>query len=120
MSEAKSYAGGCHCGKVRYQVKLDLSKPVISCNCSICGRTGSLLTFVPTSDFTLQSGEDSLTDYLFNKHLIHHVFCKVCGIKSFARGKRPDGAEMVAINTRCLDDVDLSTLTINEFDGKSR
>src|SRR4051794_35305979 len=99
MSELQTYSGGCHCGKVRYDVKLDLGAPVIACNCSMCGRVGSLLSFVPESQFTLKSGADTLTDYQFNKHRIHHVFCKVCGIKSFARGTRPDGSAMVAINT---------------------
>jgi hypothetical protein len=119
MAEAKTYTGGCHCGAVRYQAVLNLSGPVLSCNCSMCGRAGTLLTFVPAAQFTLLSGDDSLTNYFFNKHAIHHLFCKVCGIKSFARGKRPDGAEMVAINARCLDDVDVSQLTIQSIDGKS-
>jgi hypothetical protein len=117
MSEAKKYAGGCHCGKVRYEVKLDLTKPVMSCNCSMCGRAGTFLTFVPASEFTLLAGEEILTDYQFNRHAIHHLFCNVCGIKSFARGSKGD-QPMVAINARCLDDVDLSKLTVNQFNGK--
>ncbi len=117
MSET-TYEGGCHCGRVRYAVKLDLSQPVVSCNCSMCGRSGTLLAFAPITAFTLVSGEDSLTDYQFNKHAIHHVFCKVCGIKSFARGQSPHG-EMAAINVRCLDGVDPEQLTVNKVDGKS-
>jgi hypothetical protein len=120
MSEKKTYSGSCHCGQVRYQVDLDLSGPVISCNCSMCGRSGSMLSFVPASEFKLLSGEDSLTDYQFNKHVIHHVFCKVCGIKSFARGTGKDGSPTVAINVRCLPDVDLSTLKVMQVDGRSR
>jgi len=120
MSAVETFSGGCHCGKVRYEVKLDLSKPVISCNCSMCGRAGTLLTFVPADQFTLLSGEDVLTDYQFNKHVIHHVFCRVCGIKSFARGVARDGSATAAINTRCLDDVDLARLNVTPFDGKSR
>jgi|SRR5664280_209172 len=119
MGEIKSYAGGCHCGKVRYNVKLDLGGPVISCNCSMCGRAGTLLTFVPAQEFTLLSGEESLTEYQFNKRHIHHLFCRVCGIKSFARGAGPDGTPMVAINTRCLDDVNLDQLKVTKYDGKS-
>ena len=120
MSEQKSYAGGCHCGRVRYEATVDLSKPVISCNCSMCGRTGTLLTFIPATQFTLKSGEDSLTDYQFNHQVIHHLFCKVCGIKSFARGTGRDGSATVAINARCLDDVDLEKLNIQKYDGKSK
>ncbi len=66
------------------------------------------------------SGESDLTDYQFNKHLIHHLFCSACGISSFTRGTGPDGSEMVAINVRCLDDVTLDSLSISHFDGKSQ
>ena len=115
-----TYSGGCQCGQVRYDVELDLSQPVISCNCSMCGRSGTLLAFVPTDKFKLKSGQDRLTDYQFNNHIIHHLFCNTCGIKSFARGKGRDGSEQIAINTRCLDGVDIDTLKITKFDGKSR
>ncbi|MEO5767402.1 MAG: GFA family protein [Polyangia bacterium] len=119
MSQIETRSGGCHCGKVRYQAKLDLASPVISCNCSMCGRTGTLLNFVPADQFTLQSGEDSLTDYQFNKKHIHHLFCKVCGVKSFARGTGPQGPT-VAVNTRCLDDINVDELKVMKHDGKSK
>ena len=118
MSTTNSHTGGCHCGAVRYRVDLDLTKPVIQCNCSICSRTGTLLTFVPEGSFKLEKGEQNLTDYQFNKQVIHHLFCKTCGVRSFGRGAGPQGP-MVAINTRCLDDVDANTLKIQHFDGKS-
>ena len=113
-----SYTGGCHCGAVRYQVQADLAS-AITCNCSICGKSGSILSFVPADQFTLLQGEESLTDYQFNKKMIHHVFCKVCGIRSFARGTGSGGAPMVAINARCLDGVDVNTLTPYAYDGKA-
>jgi hypothetical protein len=119
MSEATMHAGGCHCGKVRFEAKADLSGAVIACNCSMCGRTGTLLTFVPATEFKLLSGEDSLTDYLFNKKKIHHLFCKVCGVKPFARSVAPDGTPMVAVNTRCLDGIDVGTLKVRHYDGKN-
>ncbi len=113
-----SHQGGCHCGAVRYEVKTGLEQ-TITCNCSICQKTGAVLAFVPAADFTLISGEDHLTDYQFNKKIIHHLFCKVCGIRSFGRGKNPDGSDAVAINVRCLDDVDVASLTPYAYDGKS-
>jgi hypothetical protein len=115
----KDYAGSCQCGAVSFEAKADLDRTV-TCNCSRCGRLGSILTFVPEADFTLKSGGDSLTEYLFNKHAIHHQFCKVCGVQSFSRGTRPDGAAMVALNARCLDGVDPDSLTPHKVDGKSR
>jgi hypothetical protein len=119
MSQLETRSGGCQCGKIRYTVRLDLSRPVIACNCSMCGRAGTLLTFVPAEEFTLLSDEAFLTDYQFNKKHIHHLFCKVCGIKAFARGSGPQGPT-VAVNARCLDDVDLDQLEISPYDGKTK
>ena len=85
-----------------------------------CGRAGTLLMPAPPSAFTLRSGGEALTDYQFNKHAIHHLFCSKCGIKSFARGVGKDGGEMVAINTRCLDEVDPDKLNVQRFDGRAR
>ena len=106
MSEAKKYTGGCHCKSVRYEVTAEF-KSVMSCNCSMCSKKGHLLAFVAPDQFVLLSGEDGLTDYQFHKHVIHHPFCKVCGVSSFMRGTSPRGP-MVAINTRCIDDLDLA------------
>jgi hypothetical protein len=118
MTSIKTFTGGCHCGKVRYEAKTGLDQ-VISCNCSICTKRGLLLTFVPTGQFTLVSGEEELVDYRFNKKTIRHLFCRSCGVESFAMGKTPNGAEMAAVNVRCLDDVDVASLTLTPVDGKS-
>ena len=116
---AKTYSGGCQCGKVRYEVSLDLNALVLSCNCSRCGRLGSLLAFAPAQNFKLVKGEGATTEFQFNKHVIHHLFCSTCGIQSYSRGKGPNGAEMVAINARCLDDVDIDSLPVKKFNGKA-
>ena len=114
----KTYSGGCQCGQVRYEVTADIDE-VMSCNCSRCQRLGSLLVFVPVQDFKLKAGEEVTTDFQFNKHVIHHLFCSTCGIQSFARGKGPDGAEMIAINVRCLDGVEPDLFKVKKFDGRS-
>ena len=113
-----THTGGCQCGNVHYEVQADINE-VFACNCSRCGRLGSLLAFVSPSNFTLLKGEDATTEYQFNRHNIHHLFCSTCGIQSFARGKRPDGTEMIAINARCVDGIDPDTLTVKKVDGKS-
>src|SRR3954469_21049226 len=86
-----TYKGSCHCGNVQYEVTVDLTKPVITCNCSICSRKGTMLTFVPAEQFKLLKGENAQTDYQFNKKHIHHLFCSTCGIASFANGVGPNG-----------------------------
>jgi len=115
----QTYTGGCQCGKVRYQVDLELGE-VIACNCSRCGRLGSLLAFAPATNFKLQAGQEALTEFQFNRHVIKHYFCSTCGIQSFARGKRPtDGADLAAVNVRCLDNVDVDSLRVKKVDGRS-
>ena len=111
--------GGCHCGKVRYEVEMKVENAV-ECNCSICFKRGSLLDFVPESHFKLQSGEGDLKNYQFNKHVLNHLFCTNCGILSFCTGSAPDGSKMVAINLRTLDQVDLTKLKVRQHDGRSK
>jgi hypothetical protein len=119
MPEAKTYTGGCHCGRVRYRVTTDLAR-VLQCNCSICTKRGLLLTFVKGDAFELVADGGGQTDYQFHKHFIHHTFCPVCGVEAFAHATTPDGAPMYGVNVRCLDDVDLAALTLTPYDGKSR
>lgn len=114
-----TWKGGCHCQKVRYEVTVDATSG-IACTCSICQKKGSILAFAPVEGFKLVSGSDDLSDYQFNHRVIHHLFCKHCGIGSFGRGTNPDGKETVAINLRCLDDIDLSNVRVTMFDGKSK
>ena len=116
--ELKTYTGSCHCGKVKYQVAIDLGH-AMTCNCSICSRTGSVMVFVPQAQFTLLQGQNEQTDYQFNKMNVHHLFCSTCGVRSFGRGTGRGGAEMCMINVRCLEGVDLKALAIKEMDGKS-
>jgi hypothetical protein len=118
MEETKTWSGGCHCGQVRYEVASNL-EDLVSCNCSICQKRGWILAFVPETQFRLLAGSDDLTDYQFNKKAIHHLFCKTCGVSSFSRGERPDGAQMVAINVRCLEGIDPAKLSPRIFDGRS-
>ncbi len=118
MAETKTYVGSCHCGEVRYEVNIELGK-VVACNCSICSRMGWLLSFVPSSQFRLQSGEKVLADYQFGKKQIHHPFCTRCGIRSFCRGADKDGNELVGVNVRCLEGVEIDVLEVVHHDGKS-
>lgn len=110
-------SGSCHCGNVKFTVEGDIDK-AIECNCSHCSRKGLLLWFVPRQSLSIDSGKDRLTTYMFNKHVIQHQFCPVCGCAPFALGKMPDGAETAAINIRCLEDVDLNAVVRTQFNGR--
>lgn len=119
--ETKTYTGSCHCGAVRFEVEMALPETLIACNCSMCGRMGWLLAFVPDGQFKLLSGEGALRDYQFAKHHIHHEFCGTCGVRSFGHGKNPDGSgETYSVNVRCLDDNDeLLARPVHHYDGRS-
>lgn len=112
------YQGGCQCGAVRYDVDVDLDN-TITCNCSRCQRIGSVLAFTSDQNFHLHSGEDNLTEYLFNRKAIRHLFCRTCGVESFAYGKMPDGSPTVAVNANCLDGIEPRQLHSQQVDGKS-
>lgn len=114
----KSYQGGCQCGAVAFRCEVDLDQ-TITCNCSRCQKLGSVLSFTPVESFNLSQGEAMLTEYLFNKRAIRHLFCKVCGIESFAYAKAPDGREMAAVNANCLEGVEPRSLKSHHYDGRS-
>jgi hypothetical protein len=113
-----SYQGGCHCGKVAYDVEGTIDQ-VTECNCSICSKRATLLWFVPRADLHLSTPENALSTYTFNKHHIEHKFCPTCGVAPFAFASDRDGNAMAAINARCLDGVDPASLKVVAFDGRS-
>jgi len=112
------YRGSCHCGEVAFQVQGEL-KEATACNCSICSRKGTLMWFVPRDAMELLTPEDALDTYTFNKHVIRHRFCRICGIHPFGEGVDPRGNRMAAINIRCLEGIDLETVPVRHFDGRS-
>ena len=113
------YSGSCHCGAVAFEVEGEIESG-LSCNCSMCQRKGSLLWFVPRSALSLSTPEANSRVYMFNKHLLKHRFCPTCGIHPYAEGKDPKGNDMAAINIRCLEGIELSSIPVTHFDGRSK
>lgn len=112
------YRGSCHCGQVSFEVEGDIDSG-LSCNCSMCGRKGALLWFVPREQLRLLVPEDRASTYTFNKHVIQHRFCPTCGIHPYGEGVGPGGRRMAAVNLRCLDGLALADVPVKEFDGRS-
>jgi hypothetical protein len=111
------HSGGCHCGRVRFEVETPVRLEVAECNCSICAKAGYLHLIVPANRFILLAGREALTTYTFNTGVAKHHFCKHCGVKSFYIPRsHPDG---VSVNARCLDDVVIESLTVLPFDGRN-
>lgn len=112
------HTGSCHCGDLAFEFEGEFDA-VVECNCSHCSRKGYLLTFIPHEQFKLHADADKVGTYTFNKHVIHHHFCKRCGCAPFGVGSNPNGDKMAAINVRCLENFDLASVKRNPFDGKS-
>ena len=109
--------GSCHCGAVKFTVEGEIDQ-AIECNCSHCSRKGFLFWFVPRQALVISAGAEQLSTYTFNRHAIQHQFCGVCGCQPFGLGRMPDGAEAAAVNIRCLDGVELDTVTRVPVNGR--
>lgn len=111
------HRGGCHCGRVRFEVQAPARLDVLDCNCSICRMSGFLHLIVPAERFKLVSGAEALTSYRFNTGTARHLFCSVCGVKSFyVPRSHPDG---YSVNLRCLDPGTVEDVRSAPFDGRN-
>ena len=109
------YEGGCHCGSVRFKVRIDVPH-ALECNCSICTKKGYINLIRTAEDFVLLKGADKLSTYRFNTQTAEHKFCKTCGIHPFSRPRSHPGS--YDVNARCLDD-GFAFLRITPFDGEN-
>jgi hypothetical protein len=113
-----THTGGCHCRRVRFEFDAPAELEVVDCNCSICAPYGGFgHVIVPGARFRLQTGEDALTTYTFNTGAARHLFCAVCGVKSFyVPRSHPDG---FSVNVRCIDEGTVTGLRRRTFDGRN-
>lgn len=109
--------GGCHCGAVRFAVELATPVELLDCNCSMCARTGFLHLIVPHGDLELRSGGDALRSYRFGSRTANHLFCGVCGVKSFYQPRSHPNAW--SVNWNCLDEGHGIEARIKAFDGRN-
>ena len=112
----RTHTGGCHCGRVRFEVIASANLEVADCNCSICKKSGYLHLIVPADRFKLVSGREALSTYSFNTRIAKHLFCSTCGIKSFYIPRsHPDG---ISVNARCIDSGTVNSISVIPFNGR--
>jgi hypothetical protein len=112
----RTHLGGCHCGAVRFEVIAPANLEVSDCNCSICSKVGFLHLIVPATQFKLLAGGDSLTTYTFNTGVAKHLFCSICGVKSFYIPRsHPEG---ISVNARCIDEGSIESMSVTPFEGR--
>jgi hypothetical protein len=110
-------AGGCHCRAVRFEAEVADEVEIIDCNCSICSMSGFRHLIVPHEDFVLLAGEQALASYRFGTGAAEHLFCRVCGVKSFYQPRSHPAAWSVNLNA--LDDPGALQIRIRPFDGRN-
>ena len=116
IPEIVTHRGGCHCGRVRFEVDAPDEIDALDCNCSMCRLSGFLHLIVPKSAFRLVSGEQDLSEYRFGTGVARHLFCRHCGIKPFyVPRSNPDGID---VNVRAFDRGSVQRLTVTPFDGE--
>lgn len=112
-----THKGGCHCGRVEFEVDASADIAATLCNCSVCSMTGFLHLFVGRGEFRLIRGEDAITTYTFNTGVAQHYFCRYCGVKSYyVPRSHPDG---ISVNVNCLQPGTIASITSEPFDGRN-
>src|SRR3984893_5342771 len=114
--ETRTYQGGCHCGRVAFEVTGALEKAE-QCNCSICTKKGYLHWIVPRESFQLLTPAENLSTYTFNTGVAQHHFCPNCGVAAFYIPR--SDPDKIDVNARCLDGVELAGLKVDRFDGRN-
>ena len=112
----RTYRGTCHCGAVEFEIDAEPTE-LTTCDCSICRRRNALMVKVHESKLRLLRGEKDLTLYEFHTNTAKHFFCKHCGIPAFYVPR--SDPDKIDVNVRCIDNVDLSALSVKTFDGKN-
>lgn len=110
-----THQGGCHCGRIKFEVDAPADIEADQCNCSICRMSGYVHLIVSKDDFRLLGGQDDIETYTFNTGIAQHYFCRHCGIKSFyVPRSHPTG---ISVNANCLDPATIRSLKVTAFDG---
>ena len=112
----KHVLGSCHCGAVRYEADVDLSKGTFRCNCSICTKARAWFTFAGGEQFKLLAGESSLSSYQWTppgraSPGLDYRFCKTCGVRLYATGDAEFmGGRFYALAVATFDNVSTEEL----------
>lgn len=96
--------GACHCGRVRFHVKLtDGLRTARRCTCSYCRMRGAVAVSADLGDIRILSGAEVLATYQFNTGTAKHHFCSVCGI--YTHHQRRSNPNQYGVNAACLEGV---------------
>lgn len=93
--------GACHCGAVRFRVRLsDGLNTARRCDCSLCRMRGGVAVSAPLEGLSITKGADALSLYQFGTRVAKHWFCRHCGI--YTHHRRRSNPNQLGVNVACL------------------
>lgn len=96
-----SYQGNCHCGKNVFEVSLPEIASAISCDCSLCHKSGYLWAFPDPGDIKYtRGGVETLAG--FETEALSHEFCSSCGTGLYGTHKAGPLEGLAGINIRTI------------------
>lgn len=102
--QESKHKAACHCGAVRFQVRLAGGfNSIRRCSCSYCRMRGAIAVSAQLEDIDFLAGEENLTLYRFNTGTAKHYFCKTCGI--YTHHQRRSNPRQFGINVACLEGI---------------
>jgi len=114
--DIKEANGACHCGTVRFRVKLsDGLNTARRCTCSYCRMRGAVAVSADLDGLEVLEGKEALTLYQFNTGVAKHYFCSKCGIYTFHQ--RRSNPRQFGVNAACLEGVspfDFAVVEVND------
>jgi len=120
MSDDGLHEGACHCGQIRFRVRLKGGlASARRCNCTICRMRGAVALSADLADLEVTEGADTLATYQFGTHTAEHHFCPRCGI--YTHHRRRSNPNEYGVNAACLEGVspfDFAEVIVN--DGASK
>jgi hypothetical protein len=100
--DIKALNGACHCGGVRFHVRLANGlHSARRCNCSYCRMRGAVVVTAKLADIEILQGAELLTLYTFNTGTAKHYFCGRCGI--YTHHQRRSDPDQFGVNVACLE-----------------
>lgn len=106
----------CHCGNVKIDAP-NITAPVISCNCSVCGRYGALWAHLNPRYVNINCSQDQLGSYCWGDKTIDFHHCKNCGCLTHYTPTDKGNAEKMAVNFRLVPAKIREFLKVRHFDG---
>lgn len=104
ISDLSQADAACHCGAVRFHVRLtDGLRTARRCTCSFCRMRGAIAVSADLDGIRFDAGEDTLSVYQFNTGTAKHYFCSTCGI--YTHHQRRSNPRQFGVNVACLHGV---------------